>query len=175
MQVFLIRHPSPRLAAGICYGQLDVDCENPQPIAVRLHQRIPPETPIFSSPLKRARLLAEVLARLSGAALNVDARLSEIDFGDWEGKAWEEIDRAALDAWASDVLNFTPPGGESVARLRDRAIEFADALATLALPRVAIVSHAGVMRSLVGYWQHLPNEAWTRLEFPFGGLSEITV
>ena len=176
MQVFLIRHTRPRLAAGVCYGQLDIDCEDPRPVARRLRPRIPFDTPIFCSPLKRARVLAEALANAPdqpcGVVPRIDARLSEISFGEWEGRTWADIGRVALDAWAADVLHFTPPGGESVAQLRARVIGFAK---TLALPRVAIVSHAGVMKTLYGHWQGLPDEDWARLDFPFGSLCELRV
>ena len=168
MQVFLIRHPRPRIEPGVCYGRLDVGCEDAQAVAASLKSLLPEGTPVFSSPLRRARQLAEALV----PAPRIDERLSEIDFGEWEGRRWDEIDRGALDAWAADVLNYTPPGGESVASLQGRAIAFA---ASLDLPRVAVVTHAGVMRSLVGHWQRLPADEWTRLKFDYGSLTRIEV
>ena len=98
-------------------------------------------------------------------------RLSEIDFGEWEGRPWDDIDRTALDAWAADVLHFVPPRGESVAQLQARALDFAE---SLDLPAVALVAHAGILRALVGHWQRLPADEWTRLQFEFGGLTELT-
>jgi len=168
VQVFLIRHPRPLIEAGLCYGRLDVDCEDPQPIAARIKTRLPPDTPIIASPLRRARRLAEALDQNA----RIDERLSEINFGDWEGKDWDNIDRAALDRWAVDLLNFVPPGGESVAHLQQRVIEFA---CSLKLPRVAIVSHAGVMRALFGHWRQLPANEWTQLNFDFASITEIEV
>lgn len=168
MQIFLIRHPRPLIGPGICYGQLDVDCEEPLPVAARLGSILPEGIPVISSPLRRARKLAEALQ----ADVQFDARLSEISFGDWEGLAWEAIDRSALDLWAADVLNFTPPGGESVAELQARAIDFAR---SLALPRVALVTHAGIMRALTGYWRRLPPVEWTQLKFDFGSATEIEI
>lgn len=172
MQIFLIRHTRPLLAAGVCYGQLDVDCENPQSTVHRLRPRLPSDAPIYCSPLQRARVLADALGAACGIVPRIDARLSEISFGSWEGKTWDEIGRDALDAWAADMLHFVPPGGESVTQLRARVLEFA---ATLALPRAVIVSHAGVMKTLCGHWRCLPSEDWVRLEFPFGSLVELTV
>ena len=170
MQVFLIRHPRPRIDPGVCYGRLDVDCDDPQPVAARL--RLPPATTILSSPLRRARRLAEAI----GPGVCVDARLAEIDFGDWEGRRWDDIDRAVLDDWAADVLNFTPPGGESVADLQRRAVDLAGELAaTCGVPRVALVTHAGVIRALLGYWRGLPTAEWTQLKFDFGSLTQIEI
>jgi adenosylcobinamide-GDP ribazoletransferase len=83
VQLFLIRHPRPLLAAGICYGQLDVEAEDPQPIAERLRPLLPADTPVIASPLQRARGLAEALHPQA----RCDRRLLEIDFGAWEGQA----------------------------------------------------------------------------------------
>ena len=172
MQVFLIRHPRPLIEPGLCYGQLDVDCEDPLPIAARLRSRLPADTTIIASPLKRARRLAEAL----DPQIRIDERLREINFGDWEGQPWDEIDRSAIDQWAADVLHFVPPGGESVASLQQRVIDFATALsATLDAPRVAIVSHAGVMRALFGHWRQLPASEWMQLKFDFASVTEIEV
>ena len=171
MQVFLIRHPRPVIEAGRCYGQLDLDCDDPAPVAAQLRPKLPADTPVLSSPLRRARRLAEAL----DPAAQIDPRLCEIDFGAWEGQSWDTIERTALDAWAADVLHFKPPGGESVAELQARVLDFADALVALDQPRVALVSHAGVMRVLLGHWRRLPADAWTQLQFGFGSLTEIEI
>jgi alpha-ribazole phosphatase len=172
VQVFLIRHPRPLIDAGLCYGRLDVDCADPLPLAARLRRLLPSGTPVITSPLRRARRLAEALDPLARS----DARLAEIDFGEWEGRAWNEIGRDAIDAWAADIVGFTPPGGESVADLQGRAIEFAETLAaTLAGPCVALVTHAGVLRALLGHWRQLPVAEWTQLKFGFGSMTMIEI
>lgn len=168
MQVFLIRHPRPIVGPGICYGRLDVDCHGAAAVASALKPLLPRGTPVFSSPLRRARQLAEALS----PNVMVDERLSEIDFGEWEGRRWDDIDRKQLDAWAGDVLGFTPPGGESVAALQRRALDFA---ASLEQSDVAIVTHAGVMRALVGHWRGLPVAEWSQLTFEFGGLVRLGI
>jgi alpha-ribazole phosphatase len=170
VQVFLIRHPQPLIAAGICYGRLDVDCVDPLPIAAHLRPRIPAGTPVFTSPLRRARQLAEAIA----PDAVIDDRLAEIDFGAWEGRAWDDIERHALDAWAADVRGFVPPGGESVAQLQARAVDFAGTIDSLGVENVALVAHAGILRALAGYWRQLPFAEWTQLQFDFGSLTEIT-
>ena len=169
MQVFLIRHPKPVIEAGICYGRLDVDAHAPQTVADQIKPLLPADVPVFSSPLRRARQLAEALH----PSPVIDQRLCEIDFGDWEGRAWDTIERDALDAWAADVTGFTPPGGESVASLQQRVIDFANSL--IPLPAVALVAHAGVLRALVGHWQQLPVAEWTQLQFDFGSLTTIQI
>ena len=116
MPLFLIRHPRPLIESGVCYGQLDVEAEDPARLADQLAARLPARIPIISSPLRRARVLAEALGKRLDAPVHDDPRLREIDFGNWEGQRWEAIDRALLDAWAADILYFTPPGGEVILR-----------------------------------------------------------
>ncbi len=168
VQLFLIRHPRPRLAVGVCYGQLDVEAENPQPIAERLRALLPAATPVISSPLRRARCLAEALHPQP----LFDERLLEIDFGEWEGVAWEQIDRQLLDAWAADLLHFVAPGGESAAMLQARVLDCVDSLRG---SRVALVTHAGVIRALLGHWLQLPIAEWSRLDLDFGSITLLEI
>ena len=169
MRIHLIRHPRPLVEPGVCYGRLDVDCIDPAPIAAGLRDELPAGLPLFSSPLKRARCLAEALSGLLATSVRIDARLAEIDFGEWEGRSWDDIGREALAAWAADVRDFVPPNGESVAALERRALDFAATLREDAI----VVAHAGILRALVGHWHGLPFAEWSRLEFAFGGLTVV--
>lgn len=168
MQLFLIRHPRPLLREGLCYGQLDVDAEDPQPIAERLRTLLPADIPVVASPLRRARGLAEALHQRP----TFDGRLQEIDFGEWEGVGWDEIDRRLLDAWAADPLHFVVPGGESAATLQTRAL---DCVASLDGDHVALVTHAGVIRALLGHWLQLPIDDWSRLPIDFGSVTLLEI
>lgn len=169
MQIFLIRHPRPLDTAGRCYGRLDVAAEAPEPAARRLGALLPEGIAVLASPLQRARRLAEALH----AAPRFDERLMEMDFGAWEGLPWSEIPRAEIDAWAADVFDYAPPGGESLRRMQARAVECVEGVAELAGERVALVTHSGVMRALAGHWLQLPVDAWSQLKFDFAAVSLI--
>lgn len=168
MQVFLIRHPRPLVGAGICYGQLDVEAEDPRPAAERLRSLLPADTPVIASPLRRSRCLAEALH----AQPLFDPRLMEIDFGEWEGRSWDQVERALLDSWAADVLHFSPPGGESAAMLQARVI---DCIAELRATSVALVTHAGAIRAALGHWLRLPVGEWSQLALDFGSITLVDV
>lgn len=142
LTLYLVRHPRPLIAPGVCYGQLDVAAEDSVPVAERLRRELPPELPVWSSPLQRCRTLAEVLQ----PAPRLDARLMELDFGAWEGRSWDDIARAELDAWAADIDGYAPPGGESPRRLQQRVLTFVDELPAGAH---LLVTHAGVIRALL--------------------------
>lgn len=168
MILHLIRHPPPVVEPGICYGRLDVAAENAQAVADRLLGELPPGLPVWSSPLRRCRMLAELLR----PAPRIDDLLVEMDFGRWEGLRWDDVPRAELDAWAADVAGYAPPGGESPLMLQRRALAF---VAGLAVPEAVIVTHAGVIRTLLAHWRGLPPGEWTQLVFACGSRTTVEV
>lgn len=161
MRLHLIRHPRPVIAPGLCYGRLDVAAENDPALAAALRAELPPGLPVWSSPLRRCRELAAALH----PAPQVDERLAEIDFGRWEGRPWDAIPRPELDAWAADVAGYTPPGGEAPRALQARALAF---VASLNVAEAVVVTHAGVIRTLLAWDQELPPERWCELDFAYG-------
>ena len=84
----------------------------------------------------------------------------------------QEAPRAELDAWAADVAGYAPPGGESPRDLQRRALDF---VASLTVPEAVIVTHAGVIRTLLAHWQGLPPERWTALNFAYGACTRVDV
>ncbi|MEM7768809.1 MAG: alpha-ribazole phosphatase family protein, partial [Pseudomonadota bacterium] len=124
MALILVRHTTPAVALGICYGQTDLDVRESFPEeAQAVSDALPKFDRIVTSPLQRCRKLADAMAKASGFPVEQDPRLIEMDFGSWEGTPWSDIPRAELDAWAADFLNARPHGGESVAVLRARTME----------------------------------------------------
>lgn len=182
MRLYLIRHPRPLIAAGICYGQLDIPAENPALAAAALQAQLPAGLPLWSSPLRRCRDLAQALAAKAdgtvgegggaagaqGGAPRLDARLAEINFGAWEGRPWDAIPRDQIDAWAADVGGYVPPGGESPRQLQARVLEFFN---TLPDRDTVVVTHAGVIRSLLAADQGLPPERWCDLACAYASLT----
>lgn len=153
MALIFVRHTTPRVAPGTCYGRTDLPLADSfeaeaRAVAATLAQ-VSPDGPILSSPLSRCRRLAEYLGPFEPRAAFV-----EMDFGSWEGRPWDAIPRAELDAWAGDFLGARPHGGESVAALRDRV---AAGLAGLS-PGTVIVTHAGVIKAAAAILKH--PEGW---------------
>jgi alpha-ribazole phosphatase len=168
MILHLIRHPKPCIAGGICYGRLDIAAENPAAVADKLRIEYPGGLPLWSSPLRRCRELANCLH----AQPSFDERLAEMDFGAWEGRPWDAIPRPQIDAWAADVAGYAPPDGESPRSLQGRALAF---VAGLNVPEAVIVTHAGVIRTLLAHWQGLPPDRWTELVFAYGSCTRVEV
>ncbi|MEM9050041.1 MAG: alpha-ribazole phosphatase [Pseudomonadota bacterium] len=147
MALILLRHTRPAIAAGICYGRSDLDlAPGFKADADRLALSLPPVSRIVTSPLRRCARLAEHIGAARGLPVDPEPRLSEMDFGAWEGVAWDAIPRAELDAWAADFLHARPHGGETVAMLLARVAAALSALAD-AGGDTLIVAHAGVIKA----------------------------
>ncbi|WP_343655896.1 alpha-ribazole phosphatase family protein [Cupriavidus sp.] len=155
MEVLLIRHAQPEVAAGICYGSLDLALTTPvTPDPARIVDGLASPHRIVTSPALRARDTAAQLAACLPdlPAADVEPRLREMDFGAWEGQAWTAIPRDALDLWAADLMGARPHGGESPAQVSARVAEWADALDVESDTRLWVVTHAGPMRMLAAHW-----------------------
>ena len=145
--VFVWRHPKPHAAAvaGRCIGRTDVgvDRRKSKRLAHRLRawaRRAGSPPVVITSALRRGADVGRWLARW-GWTHRVDARLSELDFGAWEGQTWDAIGATAVGAWCDDFALLPAGGGESVSELLTRCTAFlADARDA---PGACIVGHAG--------------------------------
>lgn len=155
--LYLIRHTRPAIAPGICYGQSDIDAAGSfeEEASAVLHW-LPRLELIVASPLLRARRLAERLAQARSCELRSDARLMEKHFGAWEGRAWDDIERGEIDAWAADILGYTPPGGESAQQLMRRVQDFLHDLMQLPQQHIALVAHSGSIRAMLAQIADVP-------------------
>ena len=148
--LYLIRHTVPRILPGICYGQLDLDVADSFDLEAKdiLHW-LPPMELIITSPLLRTRRLAEHLAQAQQCELRSDARLMEKHFGAWEGQAWDDVPRHEIDAWAANLLDYAPSGGESPQQLMQRVQTCWCDIAQLPQQHIALVAHGGSIRALL--------------------------
>ncbi|CAN5511188.1 alpha-ribazole phosphatase [soil metagenome] len=185
MKLWLLRHAQPLIGAGICYGRLDVaaDAGATAECARQLTAGLPAGTRVISSPLQRCEQLAQALhAQKPDMAYKTDTRLQEMNFGQWEGRAWQAIGQAELEAWTRDFANYrVGHDGESVAAFMARVgAAFDDA--RQGQGDTLWITHAGVMRAVellaqgirhIGQAGQWPLEApkygqWRTLDLPIG-------
>ena len=146
MTLHLVRHLAPLVDKAVCYGRTDLEVD-PAAIAAALpdlRARLPAGLKVYSSPLRRCAALAQALSD----NVTFDTRLTELDFGAWEMRRWDDIARAEIDAWAADVVHYRPGGGESVAAMAARILAF---YAALPPEPAVIVCHAGTIRLLAAW------------------------
>ena len=149
--MIFLRHPTPDVTPGMCYGQTDLD------IAEIGHSQIekameltPTVTRILASPALRCRKLAMTLAERDGLEISFDERLWEMNMGEFEGKMWSEIDREVSAQWFQDPFQNKAPGGESFLDVQTRVLEALQEAHT----DTAIVCHAGVIRATQMAWEN---------------------
>jgi len=124
----------------------------------------------ISSPLKRARETMEILrATLSLQVFDyeVDARLIEIAYGEWEGLTLQEIETrnaSVLSARERDKWDFVPPGGESYRELADRIDDWYSSLAA----DTVVAAHGGGVRALMAILNIVSEEEATHAQIGQG-------
>jgi alpha-ribazole phosphatase len=174
MQLHLIRHTTPAVASGVCYGRSDVDVAASFATEVQaIRDKISHITPAanYSSPLSRCSRLASSLELRD---TRHDARLMELDFGDWEMQAWEDIPREHLDRWGMAYTHTAPPGGETFIELHGRASAFLqEQLARHRGHDVVAVTHAGVIRALLADALNLSLAEVFRFHLDFGSVTQL--
>ena len=176
-RLLLIRHAEPDEGVrGRCYGRLDVGL-SPAGIAnaAALASSLRPVdlAAVYASPRRRAVETAAALGRRTV----VDERLRELDFGELEGRTYDEIARERpefFDSWMETPTRVRFPGGESYADLRDRVADAVGSFVSAhAGDAVAVVAHGGVVRAALAVALALPDERAFALDVGFGRVSVV--
>ena len=111
-----------------------------------------PLAAIYSSDLRRAWATAQAIAALSHAPLAAEPALRERAFGIFEGQRFVDIETShPTDAtrWRQRDPGYTPPEGESLQVLQQRASSAVNQLAALhAGQQIALVTHGGLLDTL---------------------------
>lgn len=141
---------------GTFYGQLDVPL-SPEGLAgsLRLAAELAREAPerVYSSPLARARALAQAVADGCGVPLVVEPAFAELDRGLWTGRARAAIEvesPGAVAAYIADPERASAPGGERESELAARVWRAVDTLTDRhSGGNVLLVAHAHVLRVIM--------------------------
>jgi alpha-ribazole phosphatase len=158
-RALFIRHAETEMAGRYC-GHSDPDL-NAQGRAQLTHllQELSGEAfdALYSSDLRRAVSTAQAIAVSRKMPVVLRPALREINFGEWEGMSWEEVERRDPDyakKWVSAHPQLPAPSGESFQAFERRVLNEVDELLDCSNP-IAVVTHAGVLRvvlqSLCGY------------------------
>jgi alpha-ribazole phosphatase len=180
-RILLVRHAQPTSdARGRCYGALDIGFSargraQAQLLACTLEQV--PLAAIYTSPSRRAVDSAAPAAQAHALTPIIDERLRELDFGDFEGRTYGEIERSNPERyrqWMDTPTLVQFPGGESYTQLRARALAAIDAIRARHLGETAAVfSHGGVLRTILADCLSMPADAIFRLDQRHGAISII--
>jgi broad specificity phosphatase PhoE len=121
---------------------------------------------IVTSPLVRARQSAAIVAeRLGGVELIEDGRLTEVEYGRWEGMSFQSLlkDEFYLQ-YKEHPVTMATPGGENLAQAQSRGLAAVhDAMRANHGRRVLFVSHGDIIRTVICHYLRLELEHFRRL------------
>ncbi|WP_196884956.1 alpha-ribazole phosphatase [Aureivirga sp. CE67] len=166
MEIKIIRHTTPNIEKGMCYGQSNIGVKNTfDEEAEVVLEKIGSvsDFKIYSSPLNRCALLAQKI----NPNFTVSRKILEMFFGDWELVAWDEIPREISDPWMQDFVNTKVPNGESYLDLHKRVTSFFDEIVAKN-ENAVIVTHSGVIRSILSHITDLDLKDSFSFEIPYG-------
>jgi alpha-ribazole phosphatase len=179
MHVYLIRHPKPIDADGLCYGRLDV-AVTPQAtaaaaaeVSAQISAEVLNGARIYCSPSARCLDLGRRIASPREPTPADD--LMEMNFGQWQGLAWNTVPRAEIDAWANDVWGYEPGGGESARMVAARWQRWLDRLPRIDGGSIVAVTHAGVIRVALARSGRLGRACALEAAVPFGSVHRLDV
>lgn len=168
ISIHLMRHGVPEMA-----GRLLGHCDSPpDPDGMALcvdRARAVMFEHVITSDLSRAHIPGEIIATERNAALHIDPRWRELDFGLWEGADPADLAADALGPFWDDPEANPPPGGERWSALCERV---GAALSDISAPTL-VVSHAGAMRAALSVLCGLDHrQCWT-FDLPYGALLSL--
>lgn len=155
--IYLIRHGQSLNNMGhVIAGRRDVplsdfgkeQCENLKELLekVEFHQ-------IYCSSLSRAKESAEIIFEGRDVSPKICEDIMEIDFGDWQGLTFAQVEEQfpkEFAVWVEDWTKFSVPNGEDFRAAQQRCEDFFEMLQTAhADENVAVVAHQGILRLLL--------------------------
>ena len=179
-RIFLVRHGAAEGADGIAVGQVDLPLSAAGADTIRrLAATWPGDPPdlLVASDLARAGASAAILAELWGLGVEIDPRLREMDFGDWDGRPWREVraaDQEFFRRWMGSWWCLPAPGGESVGDVARRAESWlVEVLDRNPGRSVVAVAHGGTIRTALAHVLDLPLERVFHLRLDHGLVSGL--
>lgn len=175
MEIYLIRHTTPKVEKGICYGQADLDITE---TFLEEVEAIKPYLPsegikVYSSPLQRCKKLA--VALFEGFDIDIHDDLMELNCGQWELLPWNNIPKDEIQPWMDDFVNVPVPQGESYVDLHNRVVNRFNEIVSKQESAV-IVAHGGVLRSILSYITSTPlKESFDSFTLHYGCVVKINV
>jgi broad specificity phosphatase PhoE len=177
-RLIIVRHAEPDAMRGRIYGRLDPPLSptgRAQAERVALWLQPVPLDAVYASPLRRARETAGFLVRERGIEMAIHPGLVDIDFGEWEGRRFDELERSDPElyrSWMTQPTRTRFPGGENFGELQARVLAAVGEIRR-ETASAALVAHAGVNRVILGNVLGLADDAIFRLDQPLAAVSVV--
>ena len=158
MNIFIVRHgETNENKKMLYYGALDIELNHigkSQSEIVGIKLSDIKFDKVFLSERKRTHETANIILNYRDAECIVDKRLNESSFGVFEGMTYDNIRKTypkECERWDEDWVNYCPPEGESYRNMFKRVCSFMEYIKSIEAENILIVTHSGVMRSILCY------------------------
>lgn len=138
------------------------------------HHYMKPDV-IYASPLQRARITAESIAKPFDLDVNLDPRLMEFNLGDWEGRTFNslKVEDDILQKLVTDP-SFTAPNGESQLLVKKRIVTAIDEVVNRhPKQNVVIVAHGVTLAIALSHYLDDDTTLWTQYSKSNTAFSEL--
>ena len=177
--VFVLRHPETTWNVAHRYqGRLESPLSTEGQVQARLVPRLFAGhmlDAVYSSPLQRALVIAQDIAKRTSAELRTDQRLTEIGQSSWEGLTLSEIQvryPELYEEWYMRPDRVRFPRGETVQEVQSRARSVMhDVYARHPSGNVVVVTHSVVIQVLVAEALSLDLRHIHQIRVSNGGIS----
>ena len=170
-EILFIRHAETDMAGTFC-GHSDPElnargCIQLAELIAKL--RTEDIGAVFSSDSRRSRTTGIAVAEAFDINCQVRSALREINFGQWEGLTWKQIeqqDEVYAKRWVAEYPHLPAPGGENVLDFERRVFGEVNPMLTEATSKgrsIPVITHAGVLRVILCKLLYCSEEeAWNR-------------
>lgn len=182
MELILIRHgESEGNVKGLVYGHTDY------PMTEKGMQQVPKIVEItkryninkvYSSPLVRAKVIAQAISQDQNISLTLDDRLKEINFGDYEDMPREKVMEIVGDNYYKVVGFFDHvdiPGGEHQDDFLLRVNSFIDELLAGEDGTYAVTSHFGTIKAILHHLMGYNKVSLRQFAIKPGAIIKLTI
>ncbi|OAN63987.1 hypothetical protein A8B79_14465 [Balneola sp. EhC07] len=182
-QLYIIRHGETRfnrshLMQGRGINASLNDTGRKQADAISIYLKDKPVSKIVTSSLKRAKESAEPLCRLFNLKPEAYTELDEMDFGDLEGKSFDEVKSDLVhlhESWSSGKLEIGPKNGETPIQVYKRANLKVEEILKLSDDEcIVFMLHGRLIRILLSEWLGLGLKNMHQIEHQNGAINTLT-
>jgi alpha-ribazole phosphatase len=169
-RALFIRHAETEMAGRFCgHSDPELNAQGRTQLTSLAHQlSAEPIDTVYSSDLRRASATAHAIASVREIPQVIRPALREIDFGQWEGLSWEQIEQMDPEyarTWVARYPHLPAPSGETFHAFETRVLREVNHLLDANRGPIAVVTHGGVLRAVL---RHLcgcsDEEAWQQTQ-----------
>jgi broad specificity phosphatase PhoE len=134
---------------------------------------------IYASPMKRVQQTLAPTLKFNGHAQKIFPGLAEIDFGDWTGLGWPEVEKKfkfRSHEWLEQIQRHGAPNGESGKVFRARVEpDLKKIIAAHRGGNVAVFCHGGVIRMMLAVLLKLPLPKTNQFDVEYASVTQVAL